>query len=170
MTTPMPLATTLVEDTATIRGMRNIIKFSQAIDSPNFVPPEESKPMKSLTLLRPSAATLLLVLAGCAANPLNPQAQKVRLVTADPKDCEYLGEVTGNQGNFFTGGWTSNANLETGARNDLKNQAAQMGGNTVQLLTTRAGQTGSFGVGNGSGGGTSEQTNVTYVGAVYRCR
>lgn len=119
---------------------------------------------------RVQVALLLLMMAGCAANPLNPQAQKVRLVTSDPKDCEYLGEVTGNQGNFFTGGWTSNANLETGARNDLKNQAAQMGGNTIQLLTTRAGQTGSLGVANGSGGGSSEQTNVTYVGAVYRCR
>ena len=113
---------------------------------------------------------MLLAIAGYAAKPLNLQAQKVHLVTSEPKDCEYLGEVTGNQGDFFTGGWTSNANLETGARNDLKNQAAQMGGNTVQLLTTRAGQTGSFGVGNGSGGGSSEQTNVTYVGTVYRCR
>ena len=126
--------------------------------------------MRTIKTLHLVQALLLLAIAGCAAKPLNPQAQKVHLVTSEPKDCEYLGEVTGNQGDFFTGGWTSNANLETGARNDLKNQAAQMGGNTVQLLTTRAGQTGSFGVGNGSGGGSSEQTNVTYVGTVYRCR
>lgn len=111
-----------------------------------------------------------LVLSGCAATPLNPNAQKVRIVTTEPAHCEYLGEVTGNQGDFFTGGWTSNANLETGARNDLKNQAAQMGGNTILLLTTRAGQTGSLGMGNGSGGGSSSQTNVTYVGTVYRCQ
>ncbi len=126
--------------------------------------------MKTTTIALTLHAAALCLLAGCAANALNPQAQKIRLVTSEPKDCEYLGEATGNQGNFFTGGWTSNANLETGARNDLKNQAAQMGGNTVQLLSTRAGQTGSFGVANGSGGGSSEQTNVTYVGAVYRCR
>jgi hypothetical protein len=115
-------------------------------------------------------ALILALLGGCAANPLSPNAQRVRIVTNEPTGCDYLGEATGNQGNFFTGDWTSNANLETGARNDLKNQAAQMGGNTVQLLTTRAGQTGSMGIANGSGGGSSSQTNVTYVGAVYRCK
>ncbi len=87
----------------------------------------------------------------------------------DPKGCEYLGEATGNQGNFFTGGWTSNANLETGARNELKNVAHRMGGNTLLILSSRAGVTGSFNVSNGYGGGSSEQTNVTYSGAVYRC-
>ncbi|WP_131701662.1 DUF4156 domain-containing protein, partial [Enterobacter hormaechei] len=77
----------------------------------------------------------------------------------------FLGEVTGSQGNFFTGGWTSNSNLETGARNDLKNQAYSMGGNVVVILTQRAGQTGSAYFGSGS----SQQTNVTLSGTVYRC-
>lgn len=112
---------------------------------------------------------LALDLVACAAVPLDPRAQRIRIVTADPAGCEYLGEVTGNQGNSFTGGFTSNANLETGARNDMKNQALQMGANTIQLLTTRSGQTGTLAVSQGSGGGSSEQTNVTYVGAAYRC-
>ena len=111
----------------------------------------------------------LFVLAACSANPLIPGAERVRIVTTDPKGCEYLGEATGNQGNFFTGGWTSNANLETGARNELKNVAHRMGGNTLLILSSRAGVTGSFNVSNGYGGGSSEQTNVTYSGAVYRC-
>lgn len=110
------------------------------------------------------------VLLGCSANALKPGAAKVRLVTTEPQGCEYLGEATGNQGNSFTGSWTSNANLETGARNELKNEAVALGGNTVHLLTTRAGQTGRAGVSQGSGGGSSEQTNVTYSGAVYRCK
>ena len=80
-------------------------------------------------------------------------------------NCTFLGEVTGSQGNFFTGGWTSNSNLETGARNDLKNQAYSMGGNVVVILTQRAGQTGSAYFGSGS----SQQTNVTLSGTVYRC-
>lgn len=111
----------------------------------------------------------LLTLGGCSAVPLQPGAERIRIVTNEPAGCQYLGEVTGSQGDFFTGGWTSNANLETGARNDLKNQTARMGGNTIQLLTTRAGQTGSMSVAQGSGGGSSAQTNVTYVGTVYRC-
>lgn len=110
-----------------------------------------------------------LALAACAAVHLDPSAQRIRIVTADPAGCEYLGEVTGSQGNSFTGGFTSNANLEMGARNDMKNQALQMGANTIHLLTTRAGQTGTMAISQGSGGGSSEQTNVTYVGAAYRC-
>jgi hypothetical protein len=105
------------------------------------------------------------ILTGCAAIKLEPGAQQVRIVTNEPPACEYLGEVTGNQGNFFTGGFTSNANLETGARNDMKNQAYKIGANTVQLLTNRTGQTGSFGQGSGS----VQQTNVTYTGIAYKC-
>ena len=56
------------------------------------------------------------VLAGCAATKLESGAQQVRIVTTEPQGCEYLGEVTGSQGGFFTGAFTSNANLETGAR------------------------------------------------------
>ncbi len=104
-------------------------------------------------------------LFGCAATQLNPEAQKVRFLQNDPKGCKYLGEVTGNQGNFFTGGVTSNPNLETGARHEVKNKAFAMGGNAVVLLTNRAGQTGS--TAGGSGGG--QQTNVTMTATVYDC-
>lgn len=111
------------------------------------------------------AITCIGVLTGCAAVDLESGAQHVRIVTNEPQGCEYLGEVTGNQGDFFTGGFTSNANLETGARNDMKNRASKMGANTVQMLTNRAGQTGSMGQGSGS----MEQTNVTYTGVAYKC-
>lgn len=97
-----------------------------------------------------------LALTACSANSLNYGAEQVRVMTSEPgKECSYLGDITGSQGNFFTGGWTSNSNLETGARNDLKNKAYKMGGNTVVLLTQRAGQTGS----SWHGSGSSKQTN-----------
>ena len=105
------------------------------------------------------------MLTACAAVELEPGAQQGRLITHEPHGCQYLGEVTGNQGNMFTGGVTSNAILETGARNDMKNKAYKIGANTVQLLTNRAGQTGGFGQGSGS----MEQTNVTYTGVAYKC-
>lgn len=72
----------------------------------------------------------------------------------------------GSQGNFFSGAYTSNANLETGARNDLKNKAFNMGGNTIYLVTDRSGQTGS----SGRYGGASRQTNVTLSGGIYNCK
>ena len=112
-----------------------------------------------------SAIICVGALAGCSAVNLESGAQSVRVVTNEPQGWEYLGEVTGSQGDFFTGAFTSNANLETGARNDMKNQASKLGANTVQLLTNRAGQTGSMGQGSGS----MEQTNVTYTGAAYKC-
>jgi len=109
--------------------------------------------------------SVLFVLAGCAANEIKPGAEKVRFMQSEPKGCKYLGEATGNQGNFFTGGWTSNENLETGSRNTLKNKAYEMGGNVVVVLTNRAGQTGSY----GQYGGGSQQTNVALAGTVFDC-
>jgi len=107
----------------------------------------------------------VLSLGACSALPLQEGASLVRLTHQEPSsdNCKFLGDVTGNQGDFFTGGYTSNADLETGARNDIKNQASKMGGNLVYLLTQRAGQTG------GGYGGDLEQTNVTLSGNVYHC-
>lgn len=111
---------------------------------------------------RISLLIALFVLSGCDAVPINPGAKHVKLTNTEPgKECQLLGEATGDQGNFLTGGWTSNSNLDLGARNDLKNKAAVMGGNVVVILTHRAGQTGSA--------GDSQQTNVTITGNVYRC-
>lgn len=99
-----------------------------------------------------------LLLAACSANHLDSRAQSVRVTNGAPKDdCIFLGTVTGRQGNFFTGGWTSNANLETGALNSLRNQTAKLGGNTVSLITNRAGSSG------------SSETNVVITGSAWRC-
>ena len=117
--------------------------------------------MKNITIILTS-----IIIAGCAAVPLNPGAQKIRIALSEPgKECKFLGDVTGSQGDFFTGAYTSNENLETGARNTLKNKAAALGGNLIVMLTQRAGQTGS----SGQYGGSSSQTNVTLSGNVYKC-
>ena len=110
-------------------------------------------------------ALVAIGLAGCSAIPLQPGAEMVRVTNEEPKGCKFLGDVTGNQGNFFTGDFTSNRTLETGARNDIKNQARALGGNVVYLLTNRAGNSGSF----GENGGSISQTNVTLSGTVYSC-
>lgn len=106
-------------------------------------------------------------LVACATKPLDPEARMVRVTTIEPSGtCEYLGDITGNQGDFLTGEFTSNENLETGARHDLKNKAHKMGGNVVFLLTQRAGQTGGYHM---DFGGSTVQTNVTLSGNVYFC-
>ncbi len=105
----------------------------------------------------------LATVNACAPIPTaSPGASMVRVTQKEPgKSCTFLGDITGSQGDFLLGAITSNADLETGARNDLKNKAAAMGGNLVYLLTQRAGQTGSK--------DSLSQTNVTLSGNVYRC-
>jgi len=104
-----------------------------------------------------------IYLIGCAAIQLKPGADRVIVSRNNPpKGCKFITSVTGSQGNFFTGGYTSNRNLAQGAMNDLKNQAIGMGANYVQLETNQAGVT-------GSGGGGRAQTDVTNTGNAYRC-
>lgn len=110
-------------------------------------------------------------LSACSSIQVSQDATMVRLTHNEPnmKECRFLGDVTGNQGNFFEGAFTSNQNLETGARNDIKNKAKALGGNVVYLLTQRAGQTGNVGVFDGDISGGTQQTNVTLSGNVYNC-
>lgn len=117
------------------------------------------------------------VISGCSAiQPTSPEVNSKVIATGNPppKGCKYLGQVLGNQGNFFTGAWTSNANLEQGSMTDLKNKTYALGGNYVQLVTNRAGVTGGGYMGGDGHGGfwgssSSEQTNVTSTGNAYRC-
>jgi hypothetical protein len=105
------------------------------------------------------ATFVVLLMSGCSSIPLEPQAKRVIVSTNSPsKDCKYIGQVVGNQGNFFTGGYTPNKNLEMGAMNDLKNQASKIGANYIELVTTRAGM-----------GSNMTQTNVTNLGNAYSC-
>lgn len=118
-----------------------------------------------------------LFVSGCSSIPLEPGANAIiASPNPAPQGCKYLGQVVGNQGNFFTGGFTSNRNMEAGAMNDLKNQANKLGANYIQIVTSRAGVTGSMGGGLNGGqngynymSGGSEQTNVTNLGNAYRC-
>jgi len=113
------------------------------------------------------ALLFLTTISACTAIPVQQVASHVRLTHNEPNEnCTFLGDITGSQGDFFTGPFTSNADLETGARNDLKNKAMQLGGDTVYLLTQRAGQTGHF---DNDFGGGSQQTNVTLSGNVFKC-
>jgi len=104
-------------------------------------------------------ASVMLV-AACSAIAVKSGAERVRVTNTEPgRECKFLGDVTGSQGNRFTGGYTSDANLETGARNDLKNKAFDIGGNVVYLLFQRDSQTGV----------ALDRKNVTLSGNVYRC-
>ncbi|WED42306.1 DUF4156 domain-containing protein [Legionella cardiaca] len=117
-----------------------------------------------------SVILAVVLVSGCASIKLDPQATRViASPNPAPQGCKYLGQVVGNQGNFFTGDWTSNKNLEEGAMNDLKNKASRLGANYIQLITTRAGNTGSMSGFDGNMSGHMAQTNVTNLGNAYLC-
>ncbi|MDV5169744.1 DUF4156 domain-containing protein [Photobacterium rosenbergii] len=77
------------------------------------------------------------VITGCAANPVTYEGQRVRYIDNDrvaveiERYCEWLGDVSGNQGNFFTADLTSERNMMEGARNDLRNEAGKLGATHV---------------------------------------
>lgn len=108
----------------------------------------------------------VLALSACSANTLDPHAREVQVTQMEPQGhCQFLGTVTGEQGNVLTGGWTSNVNLETGALNTLRNETAKLGGNAVSLITNRAGSSGFY----DNGGGGSQETNVVITGSAWKC-
>ena len=124
--------------------------------------------------------TAALLLAACKPIALAPEADRV-LATKQPApaSCTFLGTVVGSQGGAFSGPWTSNENLSVGAMNDLKNKAVKLGANYVVIENSIAGSTYSSSpvVGHGTrsgfsfsgGGGSGQQTDVTYTGNAYRC-
>jgi hypothetical protein len=103
-----------------------------------------------------------LLLSACAANPLDSGADKI-IVSGDKpaKGCRFIGQVNGSQGNFFTGGWTSNKNIQMGAMNSIRNSAAKMRANYVQLVNSNASAVGN----NGSG----QQVGMQFLGNAYWC-
>lgn len=108
-----------------------------------------------------SAVVLIWALFGCAAASVTPRGATVQVVTSEPKgDCKYLGEAVGSQGNFATGDYTSTANLMMGARNRLRSQAADMGGNFVWVQQTASKKSTRSNIG---------VSNSTVLGNVYRC-
>lgn len=109
-----------------------------------------------------AALTLSAGLAACAANAVRPEASTVEIVNEPPDKtrCRFLGEVVGSQGNWFTGDWTSNQNLVVGARNELRNETQNLGGNIVYVQDMK----------NTNAWGSLGTTNTTVIGKAYRCQ
>lgn len=83
-----------------------------------------------VNLLGLSAAALLLT--GCsAAHTLSSAGERVTFSDQQPgSSCQLLGNVTGRQSNWFSGAGGEGSSLR-GAANDLRNRAAEMGGNVI---------------------------------------
>ena len=107
-----------------------------------------------------SSLLAVVLFAGCSAISTTPEGRSIELLTEKPTgNCKPLGDAVGSQGNWLTGDYTSNKNLLVGARNDLRNKAAKMGGNYVWVQNSA----------NTNAWGSTGTTNTTVLGVVYHC-
>ena len=105
----------------------------------------------------------IVLLSGCASKPISSGAEKIFVSRrAPPQDCRFLGEVQGNQGNFWTAQFTSDRDILTGARNEVRNQALSLGANYVVVET----ESNSPNTANDALGGTFA---TVIVGNAYLC-
>jgi hypothetical protein len=77
----------------------------------------------------------LSFLTACAPKQIMPGAEQIFVGNELPPNtsCQYRGEVLGSQGNFWTAEFTSDKNILTGARNEMRNQALSLGANYVVI-------------------------------------
>ena len=102
-----------------------------------------------------------LLLAGCStSNELSSSGQSVRFVEEKPgAECQLLGTATGEQSNWLSGQHGEEGGSMRGAANELRNNAAAMGGNVL------------YGVSSPSQNLLSSfvPTASKMVGQVYKC-
>lgn len=105
----------------------------------------------------------LCLLIGCAAKPLVPGGGDV-VLSKDPapEGCQFLGEVQGKQGNFWTAEFTNDADLINGARNEVRNAANALHANYVKIET----ESFSHNTSEDSLGGIY---SAVVIGNAYRC-
>lgn len=104
-----------------------------------------------------SLLCVLFLLGGCSAkNVLTPEAKNVRIYDTLPTSmhCKYIDEVIGSEANMLTFLFMSNYDMTAGARAHLRNQAAKLGGNSVEIQSADFMYT----------------SSTVFIGHVYNCR
>lgn len=109
--------------------------------------------MKSIVL----SIFVIFLLNGCSAkNILTPDAKNIRIYDKLPANinCEYIDEIIGSEANLITFFFMSNRDMTAGARAHLRNQAAKLGGNSVEI----------------QGADFMYTSSTVFIGHVYSCR
>lgn len=116
-------------------------------------------PMSKLSVAFVASLVLAVpFVAGCSTEDLSPEGAKVTASRNPPATgCKEVGHVVGHGGGTFGGEFISNDDLIEYALNDLRNKAAEVGGNYVQHDPPTLGE----------GDGTT--TTATISGTAFRC-
>ncbi|MGR5131446.1 DUF4156 domain-containing protein [Vibrio alfacsensis] len=101
---------------------------------------------------------IALALTGCSAPSTLPSETsfdvEIRIDNQfNPEQCEYLGELTGSEGHWYSYLFFTNDAMMQGAMNDLKNNAASIQADTVFMLSPQ-----------------DFITSFSVLGTAYRCR
>lgn len=98
----------------------------------------QSTQLGRILIIKPNAFYLIafVALSGCVGQPIQVEAAQINLISSAPDNCELLGEVYGTQGNLVTGLFTTDEELISGAKNDVRNQALKLGANTLHITRT----------------------------------
>ncbi|NOH98446.1 DUF4156 domain-containing protein [Vibrio sp. 99-70-13A1] len=101
--------------------------------------------------------TVVALLTGCTTPTklVHSDALSVKVDihgSFDISECQYLGEVTGNEGHWYSFLFFPNDTLIQGALNELKSNAIQLGADTIVLTVPQA-----------------FNTSVTMLGTAYSC-
>ena len=99
---------------------------------------------------------VIFLLSGCSAkNILTSDAKNIRIYDRLPTNmnCEYKDEIIGSEANMLTFFFMSNRDMTAGARADLRNQAARLGGNSIEIQTADFVYT----------------SSTVFIGQVYSC-
>ena len=102
------------------------------------------------------STVVLSLFFGCSASHQpDPNASHVKIYTTIPQtqQCQYLGEIIAAEGVWYSYWFISNYHLTKGARDGLRNQAYELGGNIVQIEKTSLTYT----------------TSTVFIGNVYHC-
>ena len=101
------------------------------------------------------SSLFVLLLSSCSHIPLEDEATSVAVYYSlnEKKNCDYVGDVIGSDGNVMTFLFMSNTSLTRGALNDVRNKAKAMKGDSVFIIREQL----------------LYSTSTTFVGSVYTC-
>ncbi|BBM64079.1 hypothetical protein VA249_07250 [Vibrio alfacsensis] len=101
---------------------------------------------------------IALTIGGCATPTTQPLEQssmvEMRIDSQfNPTQCEYISEITGSEGHWYSYLFYTNDAMMQGAMNDLKNTAMKIGADTVFMISPQ-----------------DFVTSFSVIGIAYRCQ
>lgn len=122
----------------------------------SFMDDESMTNCKKLKVLL--GALIAITVTGCTTPlaQLNPHAEEIEIRLDShftPEGCQWLGDITGSEGHWYSYLFFPNDTMVRGALNDLRNNAQALGADTVYMISPQ-----------------DFVTSFTVFGVAYQCQ